>query len=152
MSHAEKAREYFKQGYNCSQAVVLAFCDVTGLDEKTALALSSSFGGGMGRLREVCGAVSGMFLVAGCLWGPTDPADRAGKAAHYALIQEMARRFRERSGGSIVCRELLGLAGHDRAPTPTERTPEFYQKRPCVQLVSDAAEIMDEILAEKAKA
>ena len=149
MTHPEKARAYFTEGYNCSQAVVLAFCDVTGLSEETALKLSSSFGGGMGRLREVCGAVSGMFLVAGCLWGPTDPADRAGKAAHYALIQEMARRFRERSGGSIVCRELLGLEGRDTSATPTERTPAFYQKRPCVQLVSDAAEILDEIIAEK---
>lgn len=149
MTRSERARELFLQGYNCSQAVVLAFCDVTGLDEQTALRLSSSFGGGMGRLREVCGTASGMFLVAGCLWGPTDPADRAAKAEHYALIQEMARRFRERSGGSIVCRELLGAAGRDHAPVPTERTPEFYRKRPCLQLVSDAAEILDEILAEK---
>ena len=147
--HAAKAEALFLEGYNCAQAVFCAFCDRTGLSLDEAARLSSSFGGGMGRLREVCGAVSGMFLVAGCLWGPTDPADRAGKAAHYALIQEMARRFRERSGGSIVCRELLGLEGRDTSATPTERTPAFYQKRPCVQLVSDAAEILDEIIAEK---
>lgn len=146
MSHAEKAQALFKQGYNCSQAVCLAFCDVTGMDEKTALMLSSSFGGGMGRMREVCGAVSGMFIVAGQLYGYSDPIDRNAKKEHYALIQCMAEKFREKNG-SIICRELLGV--NDKSPNPTERTAEFYRKRPCAELVSMCAEIMDEIIAEK---
>lgn len=146
MSHAEKAKALFKQGYNCSQAVYLAFCDVTGMDEKTALMLSSSFGGGMGRMREVCGAVSGMFMVAGQLYGYSDPNDRNAKAEHYALIQRMAAKFREKNG-SIICRELLGT--NDNSPNPTERTDRFYKKRPCAELVAMCAEITDEIIAEK---
>lgn len=146
MSHAEKAKALFKQGYNCSQAVYLAFCDVTGMDEKTALMLSSSFGGGMGRMREVCGAVSGMFMVAGQLYGYSDPNDRNAKAEHYALIQRMAAKFREKNG-SIICRELLGT--NDSAPNPTERTDRFYKKRPCAELVAMCAEITDGIIAEK---
>ena len=146
MSHAEKAQALFKQGYNCSQAVYLAFCDVTGMDEKTALMLSSSFGGGMGRMREVCGAVSGMFMVAGQLYGYSDPNDRNAKAEHYALIQRMAAKFREKNG-SIICRELLGT--NDSAPNPTERTDRFYKKRPCAELVAMCAEITDGIIAEK---
>lgn len=146
MSHAEKAKSLFKQGYNCSQAVYLAFCDVTGMDEKTALMLSSSFGGGMGRMREVCGAVSGMFMVAGQLYGYSDPNDRNAKAEHYALIQRMAAKFREKNG-SIICRELLGT--NDSAPNPTERTDRFYKKRPCAELVAMCAEITDGIIAEK---
>ncbi len=146
MSHAERAAELFKAGYNCSQAVVVAFCDVTGLDEKTALMLSSSFGGGMGRLREVCGAVSGMFMVAGQLYGYSSPTDNEAKKEHYALIQSMAAKFRE-ANGSIICRELLGFDSD--GATPTKRTDEFYKKRPCVQLVKMCADIMDEIIAEK---
>lgn len=146
MSHAEKAKSLFKQGYNCSQAVYLAFCDVTGMGEKTALMLSSSFGGGMGRMREVCGAVSGMFMVAGQLYGYSDPNDRNAKAEHYALIQRMAAKFRE-NNGSIICRELLGT--NDSSPNPTERTDLFYKKRPCAELVAMCAEITDEIIAEK---
>ena len=146
MSHSEKAVALFKQGYNCSQAVYLAFCDVTGMDEKTALMLSSSFGGGMGRMREVCGAVSGMFMVAGQLYGYSDPNDRNAKAEHYALIQRMAAKFREKNG-SIICRELLGT--NDSAPNPTERTDRFYKKRPCAELVAMCAEITDGIIAEK---
>lgn len=148
MNHTEKAKELFQRGYNCSQAVFLAFSDVTGLDEETAARIASSFGGGMGRLREVCGAVSGAFMVAGCLYGYEDETDRAAKAAHYALIQEIARRFRERNG-SIVCRELLGIEARDSGCVPTERTKDFYKRRPCVQMVQDAAEIMDAIIKEK---
>ena len=150
MTRKEKAMAYFRQGYNCAQAVVLAFADLTDMDEATLSRMSCSFGGGMGRLREVCGGVSGMLMVAGYLYGFSDPTDRAAKAEHYALVQEMARRFRERNG-SIICRELLGGAGQDHAPTPTERTPAFYKKRPCLRMVSSAAEIMDEILREKQK-
>ena len=105
----EKAMALFEEGYNCAQAVFLAFEDLHGFDRHTAAALSSSFGGGMGRLREVCGTVSGMFMVAGVLYGYEDPKDREAKAEHYARIQELAGMF-EQQNGSIVCRELLGLS------------------------------------------
>ena len=123
MSYAEKARELFKSGYNCAQAVVLAFEDVTGLDKAVATKLSSSFGGGMGRLREVCGAVSGCFTVLGILMGPEDPNDYGAKKAHYAIIQEAAAKFRH-SNGSYICRELLQLDGAS-IPVPEARTEEY---------------------------
>lgn len=142
MTHKEKAQAYFREGYNCSQAVLLAFSDELGLDKDTAAMLASSFGGGMGRLREVCGAVSAMFMVVGLKRGYADPKDRGAKAKHYALIQEMAKEFRDLNG-SIVCRELLGTGKADSGPTPSERTPEYYKKRPCVELVGEAAEIAE---------
>ena len=104
--YAQKAMNLFKEGYNCSQSVFLAFKDLYGIDRHTALKLSSSFGGGMGRLREVCGSVSGMFLTAGILYGYDSPKDRSSKTEHYKRIQELARSFEELNG-SIVCRELL---------------------------------------------
>ena len=134
----ERAMALFEEGYNCAQSVFLAFSDLHGMDTHTAAALSSSFGGGMGRLREVCGAVSGMFLTAGA---------REEKAAHYARIQELAKAFEEKNG-SIVCRELLGLSVKREEPTPKERTAEYYKKRPCKELVGDAAEILEKYIAE----
>lgn len=140
--YQEKAMSLFRDaGYNCSQAVFAAFCDVTGVPEDTAVRIASSFGGGMGRMREVCGAVTGMFMVAGMLRGYTDMEDKAAKTAHYALIQELAGEFRAECG-SIVCRELLGGTA-DTAPVPTDRTAEFYRKRPCVELVGLAAGILE---------
>ena len=150
MSYSEKARTLFKQGYNCSQAVLLAFSDVTGLDDRTALMLSSSFGGGMGRLREVCGAVSGMFMVIGILCGYDDPADHAGKSAHYARLQQLAAQFREKNG-SIICRDLLGLGSGADHPVPEQRTEAYYKKRPCADMVADAAEITEQYLREIGK-
>ena len=141
----EKAMQLFEEGYNCAQAVVLAFEDLHGMDRKAAAALSSSFGGGMGRLREVCGAVSGMFMVAGMLYGYDDPQAREEKSEHYARIQELAAAF-EKENGSIVCRELLGLSVKKQEPTPEVRTAEYYKKRPCKELVGQAAEIMEEYL------
>lgn len=142
MSREQKARENFLKGYNCAQAVLLAFADLTELDEDTLAKLSSSFGGGMGRMREVCGAVSGMFMAEGLLNGYADPEAKDEKRELYARIQALAARFREECG-SIICRELLeGKA--DSAPTPTERTAEFYQKRPCAELVALAAKILEE--------
>ena len=146
MQHGEKAKQLFMEGYNCSQAVLGAFCEECGMDFETAMKLASSFGGGMGRLREVCGAVSGMFMVAGQLYGYASPTDNDTKKEHYALIQRMAAKFREENG-SIICRELLGIDSD--GATPTKRTDEFYKKRPCVELVKTCAEIMDEIIAEK---
>ncbi len=137
--------ENFKQGYNCSQSVFLAFSDFYSMDQDTALRISSSFGGGMGRLREVCGAVSGMFMVAGILYGYTDPKDHKSKTKHYERIQDLAREFKNRNH-SIICRELLGLEAGPDSPVPELRTKEYYKKRPCVELVGMAAEIMEEYL------
>ena len=145
--HTEKAKELFLRGYNCSQSVFAAFCDVTGLPEETALKLASSFGGGMARMREVCGTLSGAFMAAGAICGYSDPAARTEKAEHYARIQRIAAAFRAENG-SILCRELLrGPEAHDTAPTPDARTAEYYRKRPCVELVGCAAEILARELA-----
>ncbi len=144
-NYSEKAKALFVEGYNCAQAVFLAFNDLLDIEFDDAAKLASSFGGGMGRLREVCGAVSGMFMVAGMVFGYDDPAAREPKAEHYALIQELAGKFRAECG-SIVCRELLEAP--DTGTVPTERTTEFYKKRPCAELVALAAAIMqDELVA-----
>ena len=145
--YAPKAMALFREGYNCSQSVVLAFADKYDIDESMALRLSSSFGGGMGRLREVCGAVSGMFMVAGLLYGYTSPTDNKGKTDHYKRIQEMAKEY-ELINGSIVCRELLGLGKGKDSPIPEKRTDEYYKKRPCVELVGIATAIMEEYINE----
>ncbi len=148
MNKGEKAEKLFKNGYNCSQAVLGAFCEELGLNEEVAFRLSSSFGGGMGRMREVCGAVSGMFMVAGLAAGYSDPEDAEAKKKHYALIQEMAKAFAD-INNSIICRELLGLVEKEGDPTPEKRTDEYYKKRPCAELVKDAAEITQRIIFEK---
>lgn len=146
--HKEKARELFIKGYNCSQAVFGAFCDVTGMEEETALRLASSMGAGMGRMREVCGACSGMFMVCGLLYGYSDSNDDKAKAEHYALIQRMAAMFKEKHG-TVICRELLAGLKTDTKPVPEARTEEYYKVRPCLKFVETAAEIMDMIIAEK---
>lgn len=147
--YAQKAMDLFKEGFNCSQSVFLAFEDLYQLDRKTALRLSSSFGGGMGRLREVCGAVSGMFMTAGVLYGYDDPKDYEAKKAHYERIQFLAKEFESRNG-SIVCRQLLGLGEGKDVPAPEKRSDEYYKKRPCAELVGMAAAIMEQyILANK---
>ncbi|MBQ9370365.1 MAG: C_GCAxxG_C_C family protein [Clostridia bacterium] len=141
MAHSDLAKEYFLKGYNCAQSVVMAFHDLTGLSESESARLASSFGGGLGRMREVCGTVSGMAIVAGILYGYDDPKVPGASQKHYALVQELAGKFRE-ANGSIICRELLG----DRSQvtsTPEPRTAEYYKKRPCPELVEMAAEILD---------
>ena len=143
---AEKAREYFKNGYNCCQAVVLAFCDEIGLDKTAALAIASSFGGGIGRLREVCGAVSGMCIVAGAKYGYASPDATDEKAEHYKLIQKIAKEFEDKNG-SIICKVLTGL--EKSTYVPAARSEEYYKKRPCAELVYDAAEILEKIMNEK---
>ena len=149
MEHRKIAEELFLSGYNCAQAVFCAFKDVTGIDEVVGLKMMSSFGGGMGRLREVCGAVSGMFMVAGLKYGYSDTSDHAAKTAHYTLIQSLAKKFSEENG-SIICRELLGLdtKGAD-SPVPSERTQGYYKKRPCAELVAQAAGIIAQTMIEK---
>ncbi len=146
---SEEARQLFHSGANCAQAVLGAFHKECGLDFDTAMKLTSGFGAGMGRLREVCGAVSGMFMAASLIRGSSDPGDKAAKDAHYALIQELAGEFRKETG-SIICRELLGLEKKqvDR-PVSEERTAEYYRKRPCVEMVELAARILEEKLAAK---
>lgn len=140
-----KARRLFREeGYNCCQAVVLAYGDLFGLDVRTAASLSSGFGGGMGRMREVCGSVSGMVMLAGLLCPADDPSVKSGRTANYALVQELAGKFREENG-SIICRELLGLSKNGQeSPEPSDRTPEYYRKRPCEELVGISARIFGE--------
>ena len=148
MTRREAAMANFMKGYNCSQSIVLAFADLLPVDESELLKLSSSFGGGMGRLREVCGSVSGMFMVAGLLYGYDGPETGQVKADHYARIQELAKRFEEKHG-SIVCRELLGLSVRHDIPVPEARTSEYYKKRPCPEIIGDAAEILEQFINEQ---
>ena len=147
MTRKEKAMQSFKEGYNCSQCMILAFEDLLSIDLSTALSLSAPFGGGMGRLREVCGSVSGMFMVFGYLKGYHQPDDYAGKKELYEHIQELARRF-EAENGSIVCRDLLGLGVQREEATPEKRTETYYKKRPCAELVGCATEILETYLKE----
>ena len=147
MNHEERAQVLFREGYNCSQAVVCAFCDLTGLSVEEAARLSSSFGGGMGRLREVCGTVSGALLVLGLVCGYDSPTDQEAKKAHYHRVQEYARRFQEQNG-SIICRDLLRGIPVAAGPDPEERNAEFYARRPCLRLAGKAAALLDDLLAE----
>lgn len=150
----EKARTLFGQGYNCCQAVSLAFADVLGMDEEKIASIASGFGGGFGRMREVCGTVSGMTMVAGAMLPATDLGDKSAKSANYALVQEMANEFR-RQNGSIICKELLGLSKPEGTHVPEDRTPEYYRKRPCGELCAIAAGIvarkLDEMSAQTGK-
>lgn len=146
MTRGERANALFYKGYNCAQAVVCSFCEELHMTAPDAARLASGFGGGMGRLREVCGAVSGMVLVANLLYGDGCEKDYNKKKEHYARVQALAGAYRAQTG-SIVCRELLGLktAGAD-APQPEKRTAEYYKKRPCPQLCALAADILDDYL------
>lgn len=144
MTRAEHAAQLFFDGYNCAQAVAMAFSDLTGLDEQFTAKMASSFGGGMGRMREVCGAVSGMLLVTSLLYGYTEDVGTA-KKDHYALVQNLAGQFREKAG-SIVCREILKNPPSD--PVPSPRTEEYYAQRPCVRMVYLAADIMEKYIVE----
>lgn len=145
--YEQKVMQLFAEGYNCAQAVVGAFEDLTEMDLQTSLRLASSFGGGMGRMREVCGAASGMFIVAGILYGYSDPTDAAAKTNHYKLIQDLANYFSDENG-SIICRELLSGVTHTDGHIPEERTEGYYKKRPCKELVGSAARILAEYISE----
>ena len=150
-SKKEKAMALFKEGYNCSQSVFLAYAEDYNIDRELALKLSCSFGAGMGRMREVCGAVSGMLLVAGLETGATAGKDADQKKANYDMVQKLAEAFREKNG-SIYCKVLLGLVSENDVvkpfnnTTPDKRTAEYYKKRPCLDLVGDACDILDSIL------
>lgn len=149
INHSKIAGNNFKCGYNCAQSVFLAFAEEVGFSKEDALRLSSSFGGGMGRLREVCGACSAMFMIAGILKGYTEPNNDEIKAEHYKLIQDLAQKFKSKFG-TIICRELLGLEeGEDETYIPSKRTEEYYQERPCENFIKYAAEIIEENLLNK---
>lgn len=140
-ARAQRATDLFKQGYNCSQAVFAACADIYGVtDESLALRLSASFGGGMGRMRMVCGAASGMFMLAGLQNGSSTPHDQEGKMANYAFVQQLAGEFKAQYG-SLICAELLGLAPKPQDPKPEERTPQYYEKRPCSEMVAEAVRV-----------
>ena len=143
MTKKERAQELFLQGYNCAQAVVGAFCEEAGLPFDVAVRAVSGFGGGMGRMREVCGACSGMFFVLSMVKGYDRAEDAEGKKKLYERIRSVAEEFKEKNG-SIICRELLGVSEVGGDPAP--RTEQYYKKRPCVELVGDAAEILEKIL------
>lgn len=149
----EQATEHFRSGCNCAQAVLLPFADRFGLDPRTAMRLTAGLGGGLGRLREVCGAVSGMALVLGLEQGNEDPRDAAARAKTNANVQRLARLFRERHG-SIVCRELLALepGGGPPSSDPESGTGSAYRRRPCVEYVADATALVEAIMRESAPA
>ena len=144
MTKAEYAAELFVKDYNCAQAVAMAFAPEMGISEEAAAKMVSSFGGGMGRLREVCGAVSGMLFTLGTLYGYTEDVDGA-KMEHYKLVQELAGQFREQNG-SIICREILKNPPSDPAPSP--RTAEYYAQRPCARMVYTAATLLEQYIEE----
>ena len=142
-----RAVELFTQGYNCSQSVVAAFADLYGMSHDTALRVSASFGGGIGRMRQTCGAACGMFVLAGLDCGSTDGADREGKSHNYAVVQRLAEEFKSENG-SLVCAELLGLKKPEGSPEASERTAQYYKKRPCAKMVETAARLFARYLEE----
>ena len=147
MDYGERAKENFQSGYSCAQAVFLACTEDMGLETGTRARIASSFGGGMGGMRQVCGAVSGMLMALGLHQGYTDPKDKAGKAAQYEVIRALADEFK-RENGSIICRELLGLDENCQPKPPEDRTAAYYAKRPCAKLCQTAGEIFERYVAE----
>lgn len=145
MTHSEKAQALFREGYNCSQSVLGAFCEEAGMDFATAMCVSAGLGGGVGRLREVCGAVSGMAMVLSLMHGGYEPSDSDSKAELYKKVQQCAEQFRS-INGTLICRDLLGTA--ESGGEPQARTPQFYHERPCERLVGCAAEILEKFLEE----
>ena len=147
----EMAVSLFKEGFNCSQSVVAAFADKYGFTREQALKMSASFGGGIGRMRETCGAACGLFMLVGLETGATEGADREGKAVNYALVQELAEEFKQRNG-ALRCADLLGLSKKEPVvSTPEARTDQYYAKRPCVKMVEEAARIWCEYLQKQGK-
>lgn len=144
-ARAEQAVTYFKSGYNCAQAVYMAYADLFGMEPQTAAIIAAPMGAGIGRMREVCGTVSGAALIAGLAIPCDNPSDMAAKTRCYALVQQVADRFRE-ANGSIICRELLGIAPVKESPVPSPRTETYYKKRPCVELVRMSATFIGEEL------
>ena len=146
MTRADRAEFLFRQGYNCSQTVVGTYCDVMGMSLEAAALMSGALGAGVGKMREVCGAVSGMALIASHLKGYSDPSDAEGKKALYKLVQDMCAEFEKRMDNTIVCRDLLGIKKGEDLAEPAVRTEEYYQSRPCIKACRVAAEIVEEYL------
>ncbi len=142
-----KAVDYFMNGYNCAQSVLLAYADVFEMDETLAAKISSSFGGGMGRMREVCGAVSGMAMVLGLAGKADNPNDHIAKTENYTSVQQCANTFKEKFG-SIICADLLTKKREVEMPEPSDRNAEYYAKRPCAKAVAYAAETVGKYLQE----
>ena len=142
---SQLAKQYFEEGYNCAQAVLFAFCEETELTKDQAARLASTFGGGMGRMREVCGAVSAMFMIEGLVNGYSDPNAKETKAELYARVRLLADQFREKNH-SIICRELLIDTETTTGGEPEARTKEYYERRPCGCYVEDAARLIAEAL------
>ncbi len=150
-ARAKRGVELFKQGYNCSQSVVGAYCDLFDIPFDVAMRMSASFGGGMGRMRLTCGAATGMFMLAGLDNGLSTPGEPQKRAENYSLVQKLAEEFKELNG-SLTCAELLGMrAGKVDIPLPSTRTPEYYRSRPCSKMVESACEIFGNHLLEKSK-
>lgn len=151
MTKGDIAKNYFEQGYNCSQSVALAFADEIGMNNDMIARLTGGFGGGMGRMREVCGTVSGTAFVLSALYGYSDPTDTDAKAQLYADVQKVAGEFKDENG-SVVCRELLGLtkSGFDN-PQPEKRTDKYYKKRPCGELVKMSADILEKFITDNSQ-
>ena len=148
MSKKDIAIALFEEGFNCAQAVSAAFCEETGMSKDAMVKLASGFGGGFGRLREVCGAVSGMVIVANILYGYESPTDNEAKMNYYKDIQSIILEFKARNG-AYVCGQLLNLPENDgKSPVPEARTAEYYKKRPCKELVGEAADILEKFIAE----
>ena len=150
-TRVEHAVDYFMQGYGCCQSVVAAFADLYGLDHQLALKIAAGFGGGVGRMRMMCGAVSGIVILVGLDCGQTDGSDREGKSACYKVVQDLLEKFRQENG-SIICAEILGLKGHEKAKdsyVASPRTAEYYKTRPCAAKVESAARIFANYLKEK---
>ena len=147
-ARVQRAVDFFMQGYNCSQAVVAAFADMYGLDETMAKRIAAGFGGGVGRMRMMCGAVSGIVMLVGLEFGQEEGDDREGKSACYKVVQELLAKSKEQNG-SIICAEILGLKGHEKAQSSyvaSARTAEYYKTRPCAAKVESAARIFAEKL------
>lgn len=145
VSRIKQAVETFESGYTCAQSVFATYADLFGLNRETALKLASPMGAGVGRMREICGVVSAMALLAGLKEGNTDPENEEGKERIYLLTRQMADRFKEKNG-TIICRELLGIEGREESAKPSARTKEYYASRPCSRLVADASGIIEEVL------
>ena len=146
-SRQEQAVEAFLGGCNCAQAVFSTYADLFGIDRQTAMNLTNSLGGGISRLREVCGTVSAIALLTGLSEGDVDPGDLKAREKVYQRTRELTAKFEEENG-SLICRELLGILGREKSARPSERTPEYYKKRPCARFVACAARIVEENLTE----
>ena len=150
-ARAQAGRENFLKGYNCTQSVIAAFADLfPEHDSDTLLRLAASFGGGMGRLRMTCGAVSGMFMLAGLENGSATPGNMEARTRNYALVQELGKKF-EQEYDSMICATLLGLrTGTIEPPRPSERTADYYRQRPCPRIIESACRIYAQHLADAA--